>query len=75
MAFSGGSIKRTPKKEEKKEDAIKIDFIENQLNKPKMTKPVVVPSAVNTKKVTKLSRPVEPKEYKSKCHKNPKPDL
>ncbi len=66
MAFSGGSIKRTPKKEEKKEDAIKIDFIENQLNKPKMTKPVVVPSAVNTKKVTKLSRPVEPKEQQAK---------
>ncbi len=66
MAFSGGSIKRTPKKEEKKEDAIKIDFIENQLNKPKMTKPVVVPSAVNTKKVTKLSRSVEPKEQQAK---------
>ncbi len=62
MSFAGGTVRKTPKKEEKKEDALKIDFIENQLNKPKMTKPVVVPSAVNTKKVTKLSKPVETKQ-------------
>jgi len=57
MSFTGESAATAIKKEEKKEDAIKINFIENQLNKPKMTKPVIVPSAVNTKKVTKLGKP------------------
>lgn len=56
MAFSGETAKKAIKKDEKKEEAIKIDFIENQLNKPKMTKPVIVPSAVNANKVTKLNK-------------------
>lgn len=56
MAFSGETARKPIKKDEKKEEAIKIDFIENQLNKPKMTKPVIVPSAVNTNKVTKLNK-------------------
>jgi hypothetical protein len=56
MAFSGQTVRNTVKKApEKKEDALKIDFIENQLNKQKPTKPVIVPSAVNTSKVKKLS--------------------
>lgn len=55
MSFSGGSFKKA-EKEAKKESALKIDFIENQLNKPRTTKPVIVPSAVNTKKVTKLKK-------------------
>lgn len=55
MSFSGGIINKTVR-EEKKEDAIKIDFIENQLNKPKLTKPVIVPSVVNAKRATKLSK-------------------
>ncbi len=55
MTFTGEAPKR-PVKEEKKEDALKINFIESQSNKPKMTKPVIVPSAVNTQKVTKLSK-------------------
>ncbi len=59
ISFAGTTTTR-PIKEEKKEEAIKIDFIENQLNKPRMTKPVIVPSAVNAKKVTKLSRPEHP---------------
>lgn len=59
MSFTGGNATKQAKKETKKEDAIKIDFIENQLNKPKMTKPVIVPSAVNSDNVTKLSRKVE----------------
>ncbi len=59
MSFAGGSVAKQVKKETKKEDAIKIDFIENQLNKPKMTKPVIVPSAVHSDNVTKLSRKVE----------------
>lgn len=61
MSFVGGSVAKQVKKETKKEDAIKIDFIENQLNKPKMTKPVIVPSAVHSDNVTKLSRKVEAK--------------
>ena len=60
MSFAGGSVAKQIKKETKKEDALKIDFIENQLNKPKMTKPVIVPSAVHSDNVTKLSRKVEP---------------
>ncbi len=44
------------KTSENKKDALKIDFIENQLNKPKLTKPVIVPSAVNTKSVKKLGQ-------------------
>ncbi len=55
MSFSRKTVQK-PIKEEKKEEAIKIDFIENQLNKPKMTKPVIVPSAINARKVTKLNR-------------------
>lgn len=67
MSFGGGTIKR-PVKETKKEEALKINFIENQTNKPKMTKPVIVPSAVNTKKVTKLSKkmPEENKKIEEK---------
>lgn len=59
MSFAGGSVAKQVKKETKKEDAIKIDFIENQLNKPKMTRPVIVPSAVHSDSVTKLSRKTE----------------
>ncbi len=62
MAFTGQEAKvDTPKKTiSKKEDALKIDFIENQLNKQKLTKPVIVPSGVNTKNVKKLNaKPVE----------------
>lgn len=55
MTFTGETPKR-PAKEEKKEEALKINFIESQSNKPKMTKPVIVPSAVDTNKVTKLSK-------------------
>ena len=55
MSFGGAQMKKATK-ETKKEEALKIDFIENQTNKPKMTRPVIVPSAVNTKNVTKLSR-------------------
>lgn len=62
MSFTGETTRTISQKEDKKESAIKIDFIENQLNKPKMTKPVVVPSAVDTKKVTKLGKKVEEKE-------------
>lgn len=68
MAFSGQLPRTTAQKApEKKEDALKIDFIENQLNKTKITKPVIVPSAVNTNNVKKLSaKPVEHVENKEK---------
>lgn len=65
MTFGGEAPKTTPKKVEKKDDALKIDFIENQLSKQKLTKPVIVPSAVNTSNVKKLSKSAPIKEVSS----------
>lgn len=67
MAFSGQLPRATAQKvPEKKEDALKIDFIENQLNKQKITKPVIVPSAVDTSNVKKLStKPIGREENKT----------
>lgn len=66
MAFSGQIPKKaTQKVEEKKEESLKIDFIENQLNKTKITKPVIVPSTVDAKNVKKLS--VKPTEHATKA--------
>ncbi len=67
MAFAGNTtsvkITKTPTK---KEDALRIDFIENQLNKSKPTKPVIVPSAVGAKEVKKITtKPVGKVESKS----------
>lgn len=67
MTFSGQMPgNRVKKVEAKKEDALKIDFIENQLNKQKLTKPVIVPSAVNAKNVKKLSKTAPIKEQVKK---------
>ncbi len=68
MAFSGQLPRTTTQKvPEKKEDSLKIDFIENQLNKQKITRPVIVPSAVDATNVKKLStKPVERTENKAK---------
>ena len=66
MAFAGDmpSVKIT-KTPTKKEDALRIDFIENQLNKSKPTKPVIVPSAVGAKEVKKINtKPVGKVESK-----------
>jgi hypothetical protein len=61
MAFSGQTAKVESKKtQNKKDDGLKMDLIENQLNKQKITKPVIVPSAVNSQSVKKVSKkPVE----------------
>ncbi len=61
MAFSGttAQAKGRAKKEEDKQEKLKINFIENQLNKEKTVKQVIVPSAVNTTNVRKLGRKVE----------------
>lgn len=62
MAFSGGTgtnKAKMVKKEEKTQEKLKINFIENQLNKEKNIKQVIVPSAVNTANVRKLSRSVQ----------------
>ncbi|MCI8353411.1 MAG: hypothetical protein HFJ58_07615 [Clostridia bacterium] len=69
ISFGGVQITK-PVKEVKKEEALKIDFIENQTNKPKMTRPVIVPSAVDTKKVTKLSRPQQQRPNDDIVHKS-----
>ena len=57
MAFSGKGS--TQNKEEKTEESgLKINFIENQANKDKMTKPVVVPTAIGAKG-NDISRKIE----------------
>lgn len=61
MAFSGESAKHIVNNEQKydKKDKLKINFIENQLNKDKEIKQVIVPSAVNTTNVKKLNKKIE----------------
>ena len=61
MAFSGQSAKVEDKKTQpKKDNALKMDLIENQLSKSKITKPVIVPSAVNSQGAKKINtKPVE----------------
>lgn len=61
MAFSGQSAKVEDKKmQSKKDDGLKMDLIENQINKSKITKPVIVPSAVNSQSAKKINmKPVE----------------
>ncbi len=76
MAFTGETPIKNAKKTEKKENAIKIDFIENQLNRPKMTKPVIVPAGVNANKVTKLNKTqdnVAEEKIKEPIKQNPTP--
>ena len=80
MAFSGESARIESRKETaKKDNSLKIDFIENQLNKQKLTKPVIVPSAVNAGNVKKLS--TKPSETTTNAvnatleNKNEKPEV
>ncbi|MGN1270012.1 MAG: hypothetical protein ACI4UU_04005 [Clostridia bacterium] len=44
-----------------KEDNIKLDIIEKNLNKSRMTEPVIIPSTINTKQVKKI----EPEQIQS----------
>lgn len=44
-----------------KEDDIKLDIIERNLNKSRMTEPVIIPSTINTKQVKKI----EPEQIQS----------
>ena len=64
MTFSDPTYsKREPGKTPVKEqNNLKIGFIENASTKNRLTRPVVVPSAVNTNNVRKLSKKVVPKE-------------
>lgn len=62
MAFSGQTARVEPKKtQSKKDDGLKMDLIENQLNKSKITKPVIVPSATNSQSMKRVEAkpPVE----------------
>ena len=63
MTFSDPTYsKRDPAKKEVKEQSnLKIGFIENSNTKNRLTRPVIVPSAVDTKNVKKLSKKVSPK--------------
>jgi len=61
MTFSDPvySNKEAVKKQEKEESNLKIGFIENSNTKNRLTKPVIVPSVVDTNKVKKLSKKIE----------------
>lgn len=63
MTFSDPTYsKREPaKKQVKQESNLKIGFIENSNMKNRLTRPVIVPSAVDTNNVKKLSKKVAPK--------------
>lgn len=63
MTFSDPTYsKREPaKKQVKQESNLKIGFIENSNVKNRLTRPVIVPSAVDTNNVKKLSKKVAPK--------------
>lgn len=61
MAFAGPAAQHqaTNAQKQEKKEKLKINFIENQLNKDKEIKQVVVPSAVNTANVKKVGRKIE----------------
>lgn len=42
----------------------KLDILDKQLNKPKLSSPVIIPGSVNTKKVKKIVQPVDEKSKK-----------
>ena len=57
MTFGEGTYKKQAK-EEKKND-LKIGFIETNASKNRLTRPVVIPSSVDTNNVRKLTKKVE----------------
>ena len=59
MTFGEGTYKNPEKVKEKKNEDLKIGFIETNSTKTKPTKPVVIPSTVDTKSVKKLARKTE----------------
>ena len=63
MTFSDPSYSKREagKKTVQEEKNLKIGFIENSNSKNRLTKPVVVPSAVDTKNVRKLSKKITPR--------------
>lgn len=65
MTFGEGTYKK-PEKTEKQENKrdLKIGFIETNATKTKPTKPVVIPSAVNTSQVKKLTKKTDDIENK-----------
>ena len=75
MAFSSQSAKVEDKNAQpKKDDALKMDLIENQLSKQKITKPVIVPSAVNSQSAKKIStKPIGTLDDENERQENIKP--
>lgn len=59
MTFGEGTYKRIEEAKEAKNEDLKIGFIETTGDKAKPTKPVVIPSAVKTDSVKKLSKKQE----------------
>lgn len=60
-----GSKATKASKKNAKSDS-KIEFIENQFSKPKLTKPVVIPEALNTAQVKKVGTKFTPEEVPEK---------
>ncbi len=69
MTFGEGTYKDPEKMKEKKKEDLKIGFIETNATKTRPTKPVVIPSAVDTKSVRKLTRKVENDQEKQEAPK------
>jgi hypothetical protein len=57
MTFGEGTYKKAEKNKIEKKEDLKIGFIETSSTKTKPTKPVVIPSAVKTDSVKKLTKP------------------
>ena len=64
MTFGEGTYKDPERVKENKKEDLKIGFIETSATKTRPTKPVVIPSAVDTKSVRKLTRKVEDNQEK-----------
>ena len=54
MTFGGVKSVKNIQKEEKKEEGLKIGFIESKAQKTKIGKPIVVPTAINLQNVKKV---------------------
>lgn len=52
--YNNYSKNKKTNKSMQKEDDIKLDIIERNLNKSKMTEPVIIPSTINTQQVKKI---------------------
>ena len=71
MTFGGVKSVKHIQKEEKREDGLKIGFIESKTQKQKIGKPIVVPTALNLQNVkkVKVNKEVKPEPLKNEVAK------